>query len=597
MVTGATGRLGGRVVKLLARSLPSHHLLATASRSNCSGGYAVASLDLRDRDAVIARVRAYRPDIVIHLGALASVEESEVEHRRALEVNALSTFALVEAADAVGAYVAYVSTDFVFDGEVGRYVETDPTHPVSHYGRTKRLGELGVESPHLVVRLPLLFGHSVNGTPTRFDLQIESLRRYSRLTAYDDEFRSPLSYSHASRVVVGLAARRYPGVVHVAGAERVSPLQLLRSYARVLDVQSVALTPASRLTAAGPPRPRDVSLRCERLASDVPELLAPPLAADVAAELGVALRRGPRTLRGTPRFATSARRVTATAPASSRRGVTVFIPAHQNASQLGRCLASLATQSFLRHGALRVVVVCNACTDNTVEVAEQWRPRLARLGAETLCLDLRQGGRASALNAGEMLVGQIPGPRVYLDADVYLSPGALDDLAEVLAPGTGVGFAVPQVEATTSHSWLTRSYARLWTSVPYVNKACSTIGMYAVSEEGRTRWERFPEIHSDDKWVRLHFARSERAVVASSSYSVALPEGIAELYRARLRYERGNKEIRELFPELLDDEPRRYGGLGCLISRRPNTWVPAACLGALQGAALIGTLGWRASVR
>lgn len=270
-----------------------------------------------------------------------------------------------------------------------------------------------------------------------------------------------------------------------------------------------------------------------------------------------------------------------------RPSLNVFIPARQSAQDLGRCLASLGEQSFLKRGVLRVVVVCNACTDGTALIARQWTGRLAQLGVKMRYLDLLRGGRANALNAGEALMGPASGPRVYLDSNAHLSPGALDELADALTGGMGVHFAALKVETSASRTLATRAYARLWPSVPYVHQAGSTMGMYAVSEEGRKRWGKFPAIHSDDKWVRLHFARSERAVPASSTYFVELPEGVGDLYRARVRYERGNREIRSLFPDLMDDEPPRYSKLGSSLLRRPNMWAAAAFVGVVQMAALM----------
>lgn len=280
----------------------------------------------------------------------------------------------------------------------------------------------------------------------------------------------------------------------------------------------------------------------------------------------------------------------------SPRTLTVIVPVRNGASELDRCIASLAAQSFLRRGELRVVVVCNACTDNTVDVAEGWKPYMVRLGAEMVCLDLRQAGRANAFNIGEARIGAVPGPRVYLDSNAYVSPTALDDLVEVLAPDTGIGFVALRVETSPPRSSVTRAYAQLWPSLPYVHGRCATMGMYAVSEEGRKRWGEFPTIHSDDKWVRLHFAPSERSVVTSSSYTVALPEGVRELYRARLRYERGNRELRELYPELLMNESWRYEGLLRVVSRFPRRWIPVAGLSAIQGAALIRARSQRFSM-
>jgi hypothetical protein len=264
--------------------------------------------------------------------------------------------------------------------------------------------------------------------------------------------------------------------------------------------------------------------------------------------------------------------------------MTVFVPAHECEADLGRCLASLGVQTFVGTSALRVVTVANGCTDGTPAVARRWSALLRLLGIDARALDIQARGRAVAFNAGEAHAAS--GPRVYLDSNAVLSPGALSDLAAALAPGGGERFAALGLTTARPRSPVSRAYIRLWRATPYVARTGSTTGLYAVSAEGRNRWREFPLIHSDDKYVRLLFARHERIELPSSTYCVELPDGAVDLYRARVRYERGNRELARAFPRLLDGEPRRYAGLGAVVWRRPDLWAPAACVGLVQAAAL-----------
>ena len=101
--------------------------------------------------------------------------------------------------------------------------------------------------------------------------------------------------------------------------------------------------------------------------------------------------------------------------------ISVLIPAHNEASFLPRCLQSLLQQQLSQ--VMRVIVIDNGSSDGTAEVASRWEPQFTAAGHELIVLYLPTGNKPAALNAGEITA--IPEScRVYIDADVQLSPGA-----------------------------------------------------------------------------------------------------------------------------------------------------------------------------
>ena len=129
LVTGAGGQVGRT---LRDRAPEGTRVLA----------YSSAQLDVTDRAAVRDTLLRDRPAVVIHAAAYTAVDAAEGEVARAEAVNVQGTTHVAEAAKAAGARLIYLSTDFVFDGLIGRpYLPTDPTNPLGVYGRTKRDGE------------------------------------------------------------------------------------------------------------------------------------------------------------------------------------------------------------------------------------------------------------------------------------------------------------------------------------------------------------------------------------------------------------------------------------------------------------------------
>jgi glycosyltransferase involved in cell wall biosynthesis len=193
--------------------------------------------------------------------------------------------------------------------------------------------------------------------------------------------------------------------------------------------------------------------------------------------------------------------------------LSVVIPAHQEQSVIGRCLDALSAQ--LSGGEAEVVVVANGCTDRTAEIARSHasRPQV---------LELPVGSKSAALNAGEAAVSAFP--RIYLDADIVLGPGAVDALARVLGGQVHAAAPVPQFE-TTGRPRTVRSYYRTWQRLPFLNEEPIGNGVYALSMAGRARFGEFPPLIADDLFVLRHFARHERRALLRSTSSSRRRDG------------------------------------------------------------------------
>ena len=201
---------------------------------------------------------------------------------------------------------------------------------------------------------------------------------------------------------------------------------------------------------------------------------------------------------------------------------------------------------------LRVIVAANGCSDRTAEIAQGYADRFAARSWRFMLLDLVEPGKPGALNHADRLAG--PGPRAYLDADVVCAPDLLGKLAEALtteAPcyASGVFTIAPPKSAVS------RRYARLWLKVPFMATGIPGCGLYAMNEAGRARWEAFPEIIADDVFARLNFVPSERVRV-EAPYSWVLAEGFPALVRVRRRWDAGNRQLVEFFPDLAVNEEK-----------------------------------------
>ena len=211
--------------------------------------------------------------------------------------------------------------------------------------------------------------------------------------------------------------------------------------------------------------------------------------------------------------------------------LSVIIPANNEEALLGTCLESLLA-SEPPACCVEIVVVANGCNDNTAGIAREFQTRVEARGWKMQVLDLTKGGKIRALNAGDA-VASLPW-RAYLDADVTVSPTLLDQLCRALDGP----------------------------------KARYASGNLRITAEG---WVQFPDIISDDTFVRLLFRQEERIAV-KARYNWPLVEGFGNLVRVRRRQDRGVRQVAALYPELCKNDEKSVLGISgklALLARNP----------------------------
>lgn len=241
--------------------------------------------------------------------------------------------------------------------------------------------------------------------------------------------------------------------------------------------------------------------------------------------------------------------------------VSIVIPAHNEQATIGRCLTGLlAEQSSLD---LHVVVACNGCNDRTAEVARQFGPRVTVIETET-------ASKVHAMNLADEAAEGFP--RFYMDADVVLAADDVREIVRTLEEGRVLAASPRMVMDLSRSSWSVRAYYHIWMALPYTRKGMIGVGVYALSQEGRRRFGRFPDIIADDGYVRLLFKPNERAAVAEAKSIITAPATLAGLVKIKSRSRLGGYQLSERFPELFDNDDKNYWGAICDLLRKPSVW-------------------------
>lgn len=248
LVTGANGQLA---TELAARA-PEGWSVEAMSR---------ADLDIRDAAAVTAVVARSAPDLILNAAAYVAVDKAEGDSDTAYAVNRDGPGNLARAAISVGARIAHVSTDFVFDGQKSRaYLPSDTPNPQGVYGASKLAGELAVAAAApggLILRTAWVYSpHGGNFMKTMLRLMAE--RGEVRVVA--DQIGTPTAASGLADALWALSIAGANGIYHhtdagvaswydfaVAIAEEGHAAGLLSTLARVIPIPTEAYpTPARR---------------------------------------------------------------------------------------------------------------------------------------------------------------------------------------------------------------------------------------------------------------------------------------------------------------------------------------------------------------
>ncbi len=238
LVTGAAGQLGSEVV----RELSDHDVV----------GVGHDALDVSDRSSVLACVTGTRPDVIVHCAAWTAVDACESDTDRALQVNALGTRHVMEGARRVGAYVVYVSTDYVFDGtKADPYVEWDPCAPASAYGFSKWAGEQEIDAGCAIVRTSWVCGR-VGGNMVKTVLRLAG--EHDKLSFVDDQRGHPSFADDLARQIRVLVAGRLPGTFHVTNQGAVSWYEFAQAVLAAAGHDPARVAPISTAELQ-PPRP------------------------------------------------------------------------------------------------------------------------------------------------------------------------------------------------------------------------------------------------------------------------------------------------------------------------------------------------------
>lgn len=263
-ITGGSGLLGSRFRKFSK----DYEVISTYNRNVEENA---VKLDITNEKDVLDKITSINPDLVIHPAALTNVDYCEDHQKEADQINAQGTLNIVKACEEADAKLIYVSTDFVFDGEKGKYQENDKTNPISYYGLSKLKGEEFVINSNInyaIARVSVLYGWHKNFNYVTW--VINELNENNQINIVTDEFNSPTYAENAAEAILNIYSKDKEGIYHIAGDERINRFEFAKNIAQVFELDESLINPikSSDLIRKAK-RPMDSSLSVEKAKNDL----------------------------------------------------------------------------------------------------------------------------------------------------------------------------------------------------------------------------------------------------------------------------------------------------------------------------------------
>lgn len=228
LITGAGGQLGCA----LQTELAGREVVALPR----------AELDIIRMDDVRAAVAAHRPTVVVNCAAYTNVDAAETDEAGAFALNAEGPRNLAMAAAECEIPLVQVSTDYVFDGWGNRpCLESDPTNPLSVYGRSKLAGEHAVASlnpRHFIARTAWLY-HNKPTNAKNFPKTMLAQSHRESVRVVNDQHGSPTYAPHLAAAIARLIETEAYGIYHLAGSGGTSWFELTRRLYQLFEINTL----------------------------------------------------------------------------------------------------------------------------------------------------------------------------------------------------------------------------------------------------------------------------------------------------------------------------------------------------------------------
>lgn len=264
-VIGASSFLGKKITNTFKQG--GYSIIGTYSSQRKSFDLTsdnFVQLDLKHITSAIATLTKIDPNIIIHTAAMTNVNLCEVNQEEALQVNTTSVAHLANWCRTRKCKFVYISSDYVFDGSSGPYLERNTPSPINYYGLTKFLAEELIKNlieDFIIIRPTILYGYNDWEDKLTFPVEvINQLMAKKRIRVDNCRIKYPLLIDDVANGILKLIDLNSKGFFHFCNREPLTRYEWARIVAEVFELSDDLILGAPLDEKTMPPRPMNVEL-------------------------------------------------------------------------------------------------------------------------------------------------------------------------------------------------------------------------------------------------------------------------------------------------------------------------------------------------
>lgn len=234
LITGANGLLGQKMVQKL-KGDDEYQVFATG-RGKCrlpsswGEGYTWLELDVTDLEQVKAVFDQTKPNVLIHTAAMTNVDECELNREACKLQNVDAVKNLIVGCERHDTHFIHLSTDFIFSGDNGPYLEADRPGPVNFYGKTKLESEelvVASKTKWAIARTVLVYGIAADMSRSNIILWVKkSLEDGKNIQVVNDQLRTPTLAEDLADGCILLMEKEATGIFNISGKDMLTPFDM-----------------------------------------------------------------------------------------------------------------------------------------------------------------------------------------------------------------------------------------------------------------------------------------------------------------------------------------------------------------------------------
>lgn len=250
-VTGSNGLLGQKITDLSINN-PDIELIASSKGPNRhpqKSGYIYEDLDILDPVRLAELIEKHKPDSIINTAAMTNVDACESDRELCYALNVEAVKSLVSICERLNIQLIHLSTDFIFDGEAGPYVEEDKPNPLSYYGQTKLEAENILQQSScrwVILRTIIVYGIVSDMSRSNIVLWAKAaLEKGDPINVVYDQWRMPTLAEDLAECCILASLKDAQGIFNASGKDFMSIIELVERVADFWKLDKSLIKPIS----------------------------------------------------------------------------------------------------------------------------------------------------------------------------------------------------------------------------------------------------------------------------------------------------------------------------------------------------------------